>query len=67
MVKDLRMSLLHASFFSDTFTGWAELLNHLFFSWHLTCHFTDLGVFPGGSDGKESAFSAETQEALVQL
>ena len=35
-----------------------ELLNHLFFSWHLTCHFTDLGVFPGGSDGKESAFSA---------
>ena len=35
-----------------------EFLIHLYFSWHLTCHFTDLGGFPGGSDGKESAVSA---------
>ena len=35
-----------------------EFLIHLFFSWHLTCHFTDVGGFPGGSDGKESAVSA---------
>ena len=39
-----------------------EFLIHLFFSWHLTCHFIDLGGFPGGSDGKESAFSAGDTE-----